>query len=178
MKLKRIVENIYLERGKWTLIPHEEIDQFEKRIFDLISAVYAPIGGNPNFKNPDDVKNSKNDYEALELDQDGQPEAVSVSKDVPAGTKLVATAHDGSKEAIRTIFRHKIELLNQTGYFAEVSGRVKDILLANNVPVVNDEETVKKALSGKNIEWHGDGTYTRDIGGMKYRKMMVGKPRA
>jgi hypothetical protein len=151
MKLKKIVESIFIEKGKWTMIPHEEIDQFEKRIFDLISAVYAPIGGNPNFKTPSDVKNAKNDYEALELNQDGQPEAVSVSKHQPAGTKLVATAHDGSKEAIRTVLRHKIELLNHTGYFAEVSGRVKDILLANNVPVVDDEETVKKLSVGKKL---------------------------
>ena len=176
MKLKDIITEIHLEKGKWTVIPHNEIEQFEQRILDLIQRTYAPIGGHPNFKTTKDIANPKNDYEVYDKDGDQQPDATSITKKTPAGIKMVGTAHDGSKDSIRTIIRHKIDLLNPRGYFAEVSGKMKDILVNNNVPVVNDQATVEKALAGKTITWHGDGTYSREIGGHTFVKTMVGKP--
>ena len=44
------------------------------------------------------------------------------------------------------------------------------------VPVVDDEDTVRSVLKGKEIEWNGDGTYDREIGGQKHTKVMMGKP--
>lgn len=177
MKLTDILAEIHLEKGKWEVIPHHEIEQYEQRLYDLIQRTYSPIGGNPNFKTPSDIKNPKNDYEVLDRDGDEQPDAASISKKTAAGIKLVATAHDGSRESVHNIIRHKVELLNRTGYFAEVSGKIKDILLKNNVPVVDDKDIVEKVLVGKKIQWNGDGTYSREIGGTVYTKMMVGKPR-
>ena len=176
MKLTSLLTEIQLEKGKWEIIPHNEIEQYEKRLFDLISKTYEKIGGHPNFQKPSDFENPKNDVEVVDVNSDNSPDAASISKKTSAGTKLVATAHDGSREAIRTVLRHKIELLNSSGYFAEVSGKLKDILLAHNVEPVNDEAVVRKVLSGKDIKWLGDGTYSRDIGGHEYIKMMVGKP--
>ena len=62
------------------------------------------------------------------------------------------------------------------GHYIEVSGKIYDILKAKGVPVVDDEETVRGALKGKEIKWHGDGSYDRIIGGEKHRKVMMGKP--
>lgn len=176
MKLKDIIAEINLEKGKWQMIPHNEIEQYEQRILDLIQRTYAPIGGNPNFKTTKDVANPKNDYEVYDKDGDQVPDATSVSRKTPAGVKMVATAHDGSRDAIHSVIRHKIELLNTSGYFAEVSGKIKDILVNNNVPIVTDRATVEKALAGKTIKWVGDGTYSREIEGHTYVKTMVGKP--
>lgn len=178
MKLIDIINEIHLEKGKWEMIPHSEIDAYEQRILDLIKRTYAPLGGHPNFNSTRDIHSPEHDYEVLDSDGDEQPEATSVSKDTRAGTKLVASAHDGSKEAVKSLIRHKIELLNKEGYFAEVSGKLLDILLHHGVGVVNDKDVVERALVGKRIEWHGDGTYTRDIGGKSYKKVMVGKPKA
>jgi hypothetical protein len=177
MKLTSLLKEIQLEKGKWETIPHNEIEHYEKKLLDLINIAYTKVGGNPNFRSPQDIRNPKNDYEVIDIDADNDIDAASISKKTPAGTKLVATAHDGSREAIHTIIRHKIELLNHVGYFSEVSGKLKDILLANHVQPVTDEEIVRKVLVGKDIEWLGDGTYSREIGGHKFVKMMVGKPR-
>ena len=177
MKLKKILDEIRLEQNKWEVIPHNEIAQYEDIILKLIQRTYANIGGNPNFKTPADVRNPKNDYEVLDNNGDEAPEATVVSKNTPAGTKIVAAGHDGQRESIRTILRHKIDLLHTSGYFAEVSGKLKDILLNNGVPVVDDKDVVEQALAGKKIEWHGDGSYTREVGGIAYTKVMVGKPK-
>ena len=34
-----------------------------------------------------------------------------------------------------------------------------------------------KILKGKDIEWHGDGWYTRKIGGKAHKKIMLGRPK-
>jgi len=174
--LKDILNEITLERGKWTPIPKDELDSYKKKIFDLIQIAYTPIGGNPNFKSTNDIGTKNNDFEIIDINADSEPEVVNVSRETPAGTKLVATGHDGSGDAKRTIIRRKVELLKQTGYYMEVSGRFKDVLLAKGVSVVNDKNTVEKILAGKQIEWHGDGTYTRDIEGHRFDKLMIGKP--
>jgi hypothetical protein len=44
------------------------------------------------------------------------------------------------------------------------------------VPVVTDEATIRKALVGKEITMNDDGTYTREIGGSKHTKTLLGMP--
>ena len=41
----------------------------------------------------------------------------------------------------------------------------------------NYAKMVRKVLKGKDIDWHGDGTYTRNIAGELHKKMLIGKPR-
>lgn len=176
MKLTDILKEIELEKGKWAPIPRTEIPEYEKILLDLINIAYKPVGGNPNFKTPSDVENPKNDFEVIDVDADDEIDAASVTKKTNAGTKLVATAHDGTSAAKKAIIMHKVDLLNQSGYFAEVSGRVKDILINQGIPIITDQSIVEKVLSGKSIVWHGDGTYDREIGGDMYTKTMVGHP--
>jgi hypothetical protein len=177
MKLKDILTEIQLEKNKWEIIPHNEIDQYEQRLYDLIHRTYSPIGGHPKFRTPADIKNPKTDFDVVDVNGDAQPDATLASKETPAGTKLVAMATDGSRDAVHDIIRHKVELLNQIGYFSEVSGKAKDVMFKNHVPIVMDKAVVEKVLSGKKIEWHGDGSYTREIAGTYYTKVMVGKPK-
>ena len=58
----------------------------------------------------------------------------------------------------------------------EVSGRIKDIMLGKGVPIVTDEETIRKALKGKEIEINDDGSYQRKIAGKMHTKILLGKP--
>ena len=67
-------------------------------------------------------------------------------------------------------------MLKQKGYYLEVSGKLKDILLAKGAPVVKDPEVIKKVLKGKEIKMNDDGTYERVIGGTKHTKTLVGNP--
>jgi hypothetical protein len=177
MKLKDILHELQLEKGTWVPIPHEELPDYEKQIFDLITTAYKELGGNLKFRSPADIFDPRKEYEVIDLDNDQQPNALSVSKQTPAGTKFVGTGHDGTKQAKRAVVQHKAELLRHPGYYIEASGRIKDILHAYKIAVVANEADVVKALGGKAIEWHGDGTYTREINGERVEKMMFGKPR-
>ena len=176
MKLKQILNEIELEKNKWMLIPGDEVEKYEQRILSLIDTAYTKIGGNPNFKSVGDVRDKKNNYDVIDVNSDNSPDAVSVEKNTASGRKLVATGHDGSKDAKRAIIMHKIELLKKVGYFGEVSGDLKDILISRGVPVVTDESVVRKTLNGKDIVWNGDGTYQREIAGQTFTKTMVGMP--
>ena len=53
---------------------------------------------------------------------------------------------------------------------------IADILSKANVTQVTDEDTIRKALKGKEIKMYDDGSYDRVLGGKKYRKLMFGKP--
>ena len=79
----------------------------------------------------------------------------------------------GSK---RSVVKHKIDRLKKPGFYIEVSGRIKDILVSANVPQVKDKATIEKALPGKEIMMNDDGSYRRKIGGKFYEKVMMGTP--
>lgn len=168
-----------LPKGKWQPIPSSELKDYEDEIFALISNAYAPIGGHPNYKSPSDVTGAEgsSEYEVINLDDDPEIDAVSVSKDKTGGKKFVATGHDGSSLAKSKIVNHKVELLKQPGYYVEVSGKIEDIFRAKGVEPVKDEELVRKVLGGKDIEWLGDGRYKRTIGGNEFTKILMGKPK-
>lgn len=177
MKLLKILGELELTKGAWQPVPSSELKDYEDEIFKLISTAYSPIGGHPNYKAPSNVTGAEGDaeYEVIDLDDDPEVDAVSVSKTKPAGRKFVATGHDGSKDAKSKVVNHKAELLKRPGHYIEVSGKIKDILLAKGVSPITDEETVRKILQGKEIEWLGDGEYRRAIGGQTHTKMLMGK---
>lgn len=178
VKLIDLLNEIDIPKGKWEPIPSSELKDYEKEIFDLISNAYAPIGGHPNYKSPGDITGSEGDaeYEVLDLDNDPEIDAVSVNKNKTGGKKFVATGHDGSSIAKSKVVNHKSKLLKQPGYYIEVSGKIKNILLAKGVEPITDEDTVRKVLKGKKIEWLGNGEYKRYIGGDLHTKMLMGKP--
>ena len=89
---------------------------------------------------------------------------------------MTAIGHDGSPEAKTKVINHEASLLKQPGYYLEVSGKLKDILLAKGAPVVTDVDLIQKVLKGKNIEMNDDGTYQRVIGGEKHTKTLLGNP--
>jgi len=167
-----------LPRDKWVDLTADEKAEYAKDIFDLINTAYAPIGGNVNYKSAADVLGSEADadYEVINIDDDPEPDALSAYKKQPAGNKLAAIGHDGTPEAKSKVINHYADLLKKKGYYLEVSGKLKDILLAKGAPVVKDPEVIKKVLKGKEIKMNDDGTYERVIGGTKHTKTLVGNP--
>jgi len=164
----------------WEDLKSSELDDYKDDIYTLISTAYSYLpGGHSNYSNPDDVeKEAKRgaDYEVIDLDMDGDIDAVSVSKEKEAGDKFVASGHDGSSPAKRAVIGHKISQLKKPGFYVEVSGKIKDILLKAGVPQVTDKETIEKVLRGKEISMNDDGTYDRKIAGTNHTKMLLGKP--
>ena len=172
---KFLIESKLTKQSGWVPLTASDLEEIGEEIFNLISNAYKSIGGHPNYKTKDNV-NSSADYEVINLDDDPDIDAVSVTKTKPSGTKFVATGHDGSREAKSAVVNHKADLLKTKGFYIEVSGKLVDILVAKGVAPITDEETVRKVLKGKDIEWLGDGRYRRGIGGEKHVKQMFGKP--
>jgi hypothetical protein len=173
IKLIDLLSEIDLPKNTWKPISPKELKDIEKDILDLIQNAYGEIGGHPNYKKISDIAGS--DYEVIDIDDDDDIDAVTVTKKRPGGIKHVGMGHDGSKPAKRSTVGHTIDQLGKKSNYIEVSGRMTDILKKANVTQVTDRETIQKALRGKEIEIFDDGSYSRYLGGKKHIKLMFGK---
>ena len=173
-----LLEDAGFEKNQWVNLTKDEQDEFADEIFNLINNAYSDIGGNPNYKSSSDVIGDEADatYMVIDLDDDPDFDAVKVSKSKSAGNKSVAMGHDGSKPAKSAAVNITAIMLQEPGHFIEVSGKLKDILMAKGVPVVTDKETIKQVMKGKDITMNDDGTYSREIGGEKHTKTLMGNP--
>jgi hypothetical protein len=167
-----------LPKGKWSPASSKDLKDYDDEIYQMIKKTYEPIGGHPGFKSPSDVNTTDADkWDVIDVDGDTTPDAVSAAKTKKAGKKFMLGATDGSKEAKRAYIMQRINALKKPGNFIEASHKIADILAAKGVPVVDDEQVVRKAL-GKDINWIGDGGYyERNIGGKTFKKRMFGKPK-
>ena len=178
IKLVDILLNEDLPRVKWVDLDNKKTKEYAEDIFNLINTAYTSIGGHSNYKSSNDVVGAESDadYEVINLDDDSEIDAVSVSKKKLAGNKFVATGHDNSSLAKSAVMNHKADILKKSGNFIEVSGRIKDILIGKGVPIVTDKATIEKALKGKDIEINKDGSYRRKIAGEWHEKVLLGNP--
>ena len=167
-----------LPKDQWVDLDKKETEEFAGDIFGLINTADASIGGNLNYSSASDVTGAQGDadYEVIDIDDDPEIDAVIVSKKKPAGNKMAAMGHDGSAIAKSKTINKQADLLKTPGNFVEVSGKIKDILLAKGVPVVTDKDTIEKVMKGKALDIQDDGSYTRYIGGKETRKILLGKP--
>jgi hypothetical protein len=165
-----------LPKNKWTSLSSSEVSKYEKEIFDLVQNAYKPIGGHPNFKSKSDVKSGADEYVVIDLDSDDEIDALSGIKKGTGGKKFVATGHDGERSSKSAAINHKVDKLKKRGHYIEVSGKMEDILRGKGLTPITDEETIRKVLKGKDIEWLGDGYYKRKIGSATFTKIMFGKP--
>lgn len=174
-----LFEESGFEKNKWIYLTDDEKEEFAEEIFDLINTAYAPIGGHPNYKSPADVMGDERDAEYMVIDLDDDPEfdAVKMSKNKAAGNKSVGMGHDGSKAARSAAVNISATLLKMPGFYAEISGKLLDILSAKGAPIIKDEEVIRKVLKGKEITMNDDGSYSREIGGETHTKVLMGNPK-
>ena len=174
IKLIDLLNEIDIPKNVWFPLQPDELKDVEDDILDLIQNAYGPIGGHPNYKTVGDLAGS--DYTIVDLDNDPDIDAVTVTKQRAGGTKHVGMGHDGTSPSKRASISQTIRDLDKQGVYIEASGKMADILTKANVTQVTDEDTIRKALKGKSIEMYDDGSYDRVLGGKKYRKLMFGKP--
>lgn len=167
-----------IAKDVWITLSKEEQEEFAEEIFDLISNAYADLGGHPNYKSPSDVVGSEGNsiYQVIDLDADDDLDAVTVDKSRGSGLKSVAMGHDGSRQAKSAAVNIHAIMLKKPGHYVEVSGKLKDILASKGVPIVTDEEVIRRVLKGKELEMNDDGTYSRSIGGEIHTKTLMGNP--
>jgi len=185
-------------KDQWVDIPTSDIEasrdpinvDLSDELYDLIDIAYEPIGGNFDFKNSGDLPGDHDDWGAIDIDDDPEPDALRDSKTKPAGTKMTVAGHDGSKPGKDAYIGRTADLLSQPGHYAEMSKKIADIMIKYyDIPAVTDPEKVQQVLgSNKQIRWLGphpegkhpgiDGWYTRDIGTNKdILKIMLGNPK-
>jgi len=181
-------------KGRWSDIPAVELGvqnnvDLSYELYDLISTAYGHIGGHFDFTSPEDIPADSDIWMAVNTDDDPEPDALRIGKNKSAGKKLTASGHDGTTAGKNAYILKTAELLHTPGYFAEMSKGIAHIMIKyHNVPYVDNEEDVRKAL-GKEIQWvgthpHGqeiypgyDGWYIRNIGGYHMEmKIMLGTP--
>lgn len=176
-KLKDILNELK-PKGKWIRAKDDNLKQFKDELFKMIQQTYAPIGGNPKFKSAADINTSDADYwEFIDIDDDPDPDAVSAAKTKRAGRKYVMGANDGQKASKVAYIKSRIQSLKKPGHYVEVSHKIADILLSAGVPTVDSKEDVEKALGKPIDKWVGNGKYIRTIGGKKFEKIMLGRPK-
>ena len=88
-----------IPKNKWVPLSGNDIKDLEDDILDLIQNAYGPIGGHPNYKSVGDLAGS--DYEIIDLDDDPDLDAVTVTKQRAGGTKHVGIGHDGTSPGKR-----------------------------------------------------------------------------
>lgn len=177
---KEASRGLAANKGEWEEVSDTEVSankDVRQDIYDIIKVAYGPIGGHPDFPTVDRVPGDNNVNSVVDTDEPDDIDAAILSKRTSFGNKITTFASDGGAEAKRAAIAKTVDLLNTPGNYVEVSGKLMDILIARGAPTVDDEDTVRAILKGKEIMWHGDGVYTREIGGKPYTKKMLGKPR-
>ena len=178
-------------KNQWLDIPAEKLAQrdpnvdLSDEIFDLVKIAYADLpGGNLKVKSADDLPGGYTFFDAIDVDDDPEPDAVVFGKSRGGNLKIGGIGHDGQAGKRISVSR-MLELVKQPGVFAEVSGRMADIAIAAGVPVVTDP-SVAKNLVKRDMTWVGkhpsknygpgtDGWYSRGYGGgASHLKIIVG----
>ena len=174
IKLMDLLNELDIPKNKWKSISSSELKDVENDILNLVQNAYGPIGGHPNYKSVSDLAGS--DYEVIDLDDDEEIDAVTITKTRTGGTKHVGMGHDDTRSAKDSSVDHTVNQLKNAGNYIEASGAMEHILRKRGVVQVTDKDTIIKALKGKEIKMYDDGSYDRVLGGKTHRKTMFGKP--
>ena len=178
------------KKRKWTDLPIKKLgknNDLTQDIFNMIDKSYGPIGGYPDFKKPSDLPSDSTNWIAVDTDDVPDFDAVRFSKPGPGGQKMTGSATDGSEAAKKMMINKTAKMLDTKGNYAEMSGPIAHIMITRKgVPYVADEESARRLLPGKDIEWVGkhpegkypgyDGWYYRMLGGKRHMKIMLGRP--
>lgn len=178
-----------LQKNKWILFnPRKYKDELKDELFNLIYNAYQSIGGHAKIKSPDDVFSDPDwtYWSGVDIDEDPDLDVIIFGQKTPFGIKMSGVGHDGEKSSKKSFLQKQVAELNLRGHYAEVSEKLAEILLSQNVPIVNSQEDVEKII-GKSVQWlgkhptdssmPGDGWYSRKIGGVDHEKILVGKPK-
>ena len=187
----KIREEIQLAKRKFIKVPTNLLgrnNDITKEIFGIIDKTYKNIGGYPDFKKPSDLPDNHTDWFAADVDKDTDPDITTFGKAKAGNFKLTGAASDGSEPAKAFLINKLGKLMKTPGNYAEASDALAHVLMTRkNVPFVGDEESIQKLLPGKPFTFigkHPDGKYpnytgwyTRNIGGKKLLKIILGNPK-
>lgn len=191
--LRRLINEARVEKEPSVLgIKNKEVSlnassKLGKRIapdlFDIVTSTYQKVGGNPKIKTPEDIGYEYPDWVVADVDDDPEVDVFVGGRHSAGKMKLSISATDGTQLAKNSMYALKKKLYDN-GWWSEASDAPAHIAMNKlGIKPVEDEKKVR-ALLNKDIEWHGDhpegkfpgthGWYTRDIGGEKHTKIVIG----
>lgn len=170
------------DKNKWVELSKEDRKELKKEIWELVEHAYKPLGGHVRISDPDSVVNDDqlSFWKAIDVDEDPYTDVVIFARKSNHGYKISGWGHDGGKEAKKELLNQLASLLRRPGFWVEVSGKPSEIL--SNKPGVNrlkNIEDVKKIFGNSEINWKGNGVYTRKLadGTITDEEMVLGNPK-
>jgi hypothetical protein len=165
-------------KDKWVELSMEDRSLLRYEIWNIVDIAYQPLGGHVRVSSPAAVimDPDLNFWTAIDIDKDPNVDCVIFSR--PShGHKISGWGHDGSKEARKELMKQLISLLHKHGFWIEVSGRPAEILIESGCRYAS-EKTVKRIFPDSEINWLGDGVYTRTLpdGTITEKEYLVGQP--
>lgn len=178
IKLRNLLPEAFADefaKNKWIQLPKDTVKTYADEIINLIIGAYATKGGNFEFKNADDIKQSDLDFwVANDIDTDPEIDTVLGGKKTPAGTKMTVFGQDGSSAAKKVGIIRMIDLMKTRGFYAELD---KDLAAKMGLDFIKDEAEIRKVLN-KDIKMNPDGSYDRKLtDGPVKTKVLVGIPK-
>jgi hypothetical protein len=193
--------HIYLEKAQeyiWKKKPKQwltvDLHSLDKEVLDKLWEMYQKTYVHQNIDNYKSIHQLTGKYKLLwliDVDKDKWPDAFIIYKEMPNDNKKISLmGSDGSEIAKRVLKDKMYELLGIKGWYIEGSKKIDDILFHKNFPFIDDEDAVKKLISGEkaaSIKWigkipgkeeRGGGYYERDLTNTNIRiiKRIYGRP--
>jgi hypothetical protein len=178
-----------LDDHVWTKINPHDHPELKEEFFNLISIAYKELGGHTKIHTAEDIFSDPQWTYWKGIHLHGSPgaiDAILFGKVTKFGIKYAGVGHDGKKDSKTATLEEEADEFKALGHYAEVSGKLAEILLNKyKVPVVEKQEDVEKVL-GTKVKWLGRPTesivsgsswYERSIGGSTFEKIMVGRPK-
>lgn len=159
-------------KNNYVNLTAEDLDEYAEDMYNLIANAYSHIGGHLEFQNPEMVRNTDlNFWVASDIDADPEMDVLLGGKKTNFGTKITTLAQDGERASKLNVSKKAFELLSKNGFYAEVDEALAEKL---KVPIVTDENIIRKVIGKPDIEMNEDGTYYRNIQGKRKKKVLVG----
>lgn len=165
------------DKNKYVELGTKDISDFADNIYDLIATAYKDKGGHFEFQSGQDVINSDLNYWiAADVDKDPQADITIGGKKTNYGTKLTTLGQDGEKSTKRSAVAKLVNTMKTRGFYAEMD---EDLANKLGLSIITDENLVRKVLSGKELEFTGNGRFKRKISavGKVKEKVLVGIPK-
>lgn len=158
-----------------TVTNNNDMNKYVDIVWNMLQAAYKDIGGFLTAKTKDELIKKTSLWKLVRRNNNIVAVAIYTSK--KGGRKLIAVATDGTtigKDALYSIIKEDIKMMNQRQAWAEVSGKI-EYLYNKMGGVVIPSKYVKDIIKDKEIFGQkDDGHYSRNIKGEPHEKIIFG----
>ena len=158
-----------------TVTNNNDMNKYVDIVWNMLQAAYKDIGGFLTAKTKDELIKKTSLWKLVRRNNNIVAVAIYTSK--KGGRKLIAVATDGTtigKDALYSIIKEDIKMMNQRQAWAEVSGKI-EYLYNKMGGVVIPSKYVQDIIKDKEIFGQkDDGHYSRNIKGEPHEKIIFG----